>query len=136
MLSPALIAVAAAIAAVPPPAQATTLAHLRWERRVLLVAAPNAADPALAAQRPIFTEIAGSGDTRDLVLVEVLGDTVRGVTDTAASLRRVHKLPADRFTVLLIGKDGGEKRRSATPMSVATLTATIDAMPMRQSGER
>ena len=70
------------------------------------------------------------------MLVEVLGNTVRGASDSAAALRRSYKLPADRFTVILIGKDGGEKRRSDTPMSAATLTATIDAMPMRRAGER
>ena len=130
----ALIALAAALAAIP--AKPTTLAGLRWERRILLVSAPVAGDPEVAAQGRVFAEIKGSGDDRDLVLVEVLGDTVRGTADSASDVRRVFGLPADKFVVLLIGKDGGEKRRSTTPLSAATLTGTIDAMPMRRSGER
>jgi len=35
--------------------------------------------------------------------------------------------------VVLIGKDGGEKLRSAQPITAERLFATIDAMPMRQS---
>ena len=129
-----LIALAAALSAVP--TKASTVAEMRWERRVLLVTASTADDPKAVVQRRIVGKIAGSGDDRDLVLVEVLGDRVRGANDKAASLRKGYKLPADRFTVILIGKDGGEKRRSTNPMSAATLTATIDAMPMRRSGER
>lgn len=133
-MSIALFALAA-LAAVPAKAKAS-LASLRWERRVLLVSAPHAANPAAEAQRGSFADLGRGADDRDLVLVEVLGGTVRGASDSAAALRRDYTLPADRFTVILIGKDGGEKRRSGEPMSAATLTATIDAMPMRRNGER
>lgn len=133
-MSLALITLAA-LAAMPAKAE-PTLATLRWERRVLLVSAPRAADPAAAAQRRTFAEIGRGDGDRDLVLVEALGSTVRGASDTAAALRRSYRLPANRFTVILIGKDGGEKRRSDKPMSAETLTATIDAMPMRRAGER
>ena len=129
-----LIALAAAVAAVP--AKLPTVAELRWDRRILLVSAPSVADPKVSVQRRIITDIARSGDDRDLVLVEVLGDTVGGARDSADTVRRSFKLPTDQFTVILIGKDGGEKRRSTAPMSVATLTGTIDAMPMRRNGER
>jgi Domain of unknown function (DUF4174) len=37
------------------------------------------------------------------------------------------------FTVILIGKDGGEKYRSARPITSTQLFALIDAMPMRRS---
>ena len=129
-----LIALAAVVAAVP--AKLPTVAEMRWDRRVLLVSAPSATDPKVAVQRRIIADIARSGDDRDLVLVEVLGDAVSGARDTAGTVRRSFKLPTASFTVILIGKDGGEKRRSAGPMSVTTLTGTIDAMPMRRNGER
>ncbi|MEG8026967.1 DUF4174 domain-containing protein [Sphingomonas aerolata] len=35
-----------------------------------------------------------------------------------------------------MGKDGGEKRRSAHPFPAAVLERTIDAMPMRRAGRR
>lgn len=110
------------------------VAELRWEKRVLLVAAPDAAT--LAGQRDAFAAVGRSGDDRDLVLVEVIGDRVRGVSDPADRLRRDYRLPVGRFEAVLIGKDGGVKRRSATPLTAADLTATIDAMPMRRAGER
>lgn len=37
------------------------------------------------------------------------------------------------FTVILVGKDGGDKLKSSTPVSLTKLYDTIDAMPMRQS---
>jgi hypothetical protein len=40
------------------------------------------------------------------------------------------------FTFILIGRDGGEKYRSVTPVSAAALFEQIDAMPMRRSEMR
>lgn len=129
-----LIALAAAITAAP--ASPPTVGQLRWKSRVLLVTAPRDTDRAATDQRRIYAEMAGSSDDRDLVLVEVLGNSVRGASDGAAGLRRAYHLPVDRFTVILIGKDGGEKLRAHAPLSLATLSRTIDAMPMRRNGER
>lgn len=55
--------------------------------------------------------------------------------EQAAARRRFHIHPND-FTVILIGKDGGEKLRSHRPISFDTLRSTIDAMPMRQEEMR
>ena len=123
------ILLAAALAASP------TLAQMKWDRRVLIVAAPFPQDPALAEQRRILGSWTAKGDERDLTIVEVVGDQVRGAGDTAPSLRRKFRLPAG-FTAILIGKDGGEKLRSAHPFPTAVLEQTIDAMPMRRAGQR
>ncbi len=112
-----------------------TIAQMTWERRVLIVSAPTTEDPALAEQRRILAAWKTSAAARDLTIVEVVGETVRGARDPAAALRRKYHLPAT-FTALLIGKDGGEKLRSAKPFPAATLEATIDAMPMRKAGQR
>jgi len=37
------------------------------------------------------------------------------------------------FSVVLIGKDGGEKFQQTTPLAPAELFALVDAMPMRQA---
>ncbi|KQM74474.1 hypothetical protein ASE72_02975 [Sphingomonas sp. Leaf20] len=120
---------AAALAASP------TLAQMRWDRRVLIVAAPSAQDPALAEQRRLLGSWTAKCDDRDLTIVEVIGDQVRGAGDTAPALRRKFRLPA-AFTAILIGKDGGEKLRSAHPFPTAVLEQTIDVMPMRKAGHR
>ena len=55
--------------------------------------------------------------------------------EQAYSRRRFHIHPND-FTVLLLGKDGGEKFRSHTPITMERLTQIIDAMPMRRQEMR
>lgn len=37
------------------------------------------------------------------------------------------------FTVILVGKDSGDKLRDTKPLTLTKLYNTIDAMPMRQS---
>ncbi len=116
-------------------AASPTVAHMKWERRVLIVSAPTAEDATLAEQRRILAGWKASAAARDLTIVEVISEAVRGAGDSAAALRRKYHLPT-RFTAILIGKDGGEKLRSAKPFPAAALEATIDAMPMRKAGQR
>lgn len=126
-LMPILLAVA--LAASP------TVAQMKWERRVLIVAAPSPEDASLAEQRRILAGWKSNAAARDLTVIEIVGDQVRGAADTAAQIRHKYHLPA-AFTALLIGKDGGEKLRSAKPFPAAALEAKIDAMPMRKAGRR
>lgn len=123
------ILLAVALAASP------TIAQMKWERRVLIVAAPSPEDASLAEQRRILAGWKSNAAARDLTVIEIVGDQVRGAADTAAQIRHKYHLPAT-FTALLIGKDGGEKLRSAKPFPAAALEATIDAMPMRKAGQR
>ncbi|MEG3083182.1 DUF4174 domain-containing protein [Sphingomonas sp. PB2P12] len=116
-------------------AASPTIAQMKWERRVLIVAAPSPEDASLAEQRRILAVWKTRADARDLSVVEVVGDQVRGAGDTAAQIRRKYRLPP-AFTAILIGKDGGEKLRSAKPFPAAGLEETIDAMPMRKAGQR
>ncbi len=116
-------------------AASPTVAQMKWERRVLIVSAPTAGDATRAEQRRILAAWKADAATRDLSIVEIIGDRVRGASDSAAALRRKYHLPTS-FTAILIGKDGGEKLRSAKPFPAAALEATIDAMPMRKAGQR
>jgi hypothetical protein len=116
-------------------AASPTLAQMKWERRVLIVAAASGENAALAEQRRILANWKANSDDRDLTVVEVIGDRVQGAGDAAATIRRKYRLPAT-FTAILIGKDGGEKLRSAKPFPAAVLEQTIDAMPMRRAGQR
>jgi len=90
----------------------------------------------------------GHGDgirDRDLRLYSVVGSDAGRVrstpTDdgrpiTAASAQRIRErfdVETEGFTVILVGKDGTEKRRETEPVSMASIFATIDAMPMRQA---
>lgn len=111
------------------------VAAMKGHRRVLIVAAPRADDPKLAAQRDALASWHG-GDERDVTVVVIAGERVTGADDRAATLRRTYDLPADRFAVALVGKDGHVAFRSAESVLPERLTATIDAMPMRRAGLR
>ena len=112
-----------------------TIAQTKWERRVLLVAAPSATDPQMVEQRRILANWRKESAERDLAIVEIIGDRVTGAADTGPDIRRKYHLPPG-FTAILIGKDGGEKLRSPRPFPAAALAETIDAMPMRRAGQR
>ena len=123
-------------------APGTTLDALRDHRRVLLVFA-NGDNELAAAQLAVAAKHASEFRERDLVLAGVQGTDAAvpmaelSVAADASARARFH-VAAGQFTVLLIGKDGGEKMRSHKPIPWDTLQTTIDAMPMRrqESGMR
>ena len=109
---------------------ADTIDSLRWNSRLLLLFAPD--DAAAAPQRAIDAAAVAGYRDRDIRIVEIIGDKVSGAADRAVDLRRRYRAHRDGFAVLLIGKDGGEKLRSARPIPAERLFGTIDAMPMRR----
>ncbi len=117
-----------------------TLQSLRNHSRVLLVF--DNGDNRLAEQQLIVAADHIDGfKARDLLLAGISGSNAAvpaaklSATDDAAERKRFHVRP-DQFTVILIGKDGGEKLRSHQPISWQKLQSTIDAMPMRQTEMR
>lgn len=107
------------------------LARHLWKERVVVALAPSAADPRLATQRRLFAAMRAGAGERDLVLVEAADASPR-----SAALRRRFDVPAAAFKAVLIGKDGGEKLASDTPLGPDRLFPVIDAMPMRQQETR
>lgn len=103
------------------------LAGYRWKARVLVLAAGDAGDPRLAAQRQALASARTGASERDLVTVEAVGPGA-----DAVALRRRLGLPGDAFRAVLVGKDGGAKLTSQEPIAPQRLFSTIDAMPMRQ----
>ncbi len=102
----------------------------RGKWRVIVALTPSATDPQLDRQRRLYHDMGRGARERDLVLVEAAGSS-------AAAVALRHRLGADAgFTALLIGKDGGEKLRSDTPVGKADLFPLIDSMPMRQQEMR
>jgi len=113
-----------------------TVADMRHQRRVLIVAAASAADARRVAQDAALAGMTKALADRDVTVVELTGDTVRGAADTAAALRARWRLPKAAFGVVLVGKDGHAALRRSEPIDASTLVATIDAMPMRRAGQR
>lgn len=118
-------------------------AHL-WEHRLLLVFAPPDAGETVEGQKEAFDGQEAGFRDRDLLLVTVgtegqgrLRETpgASGRPLTNASIRRLYDrfdIPSDSFRVVLVGKDGTEKRRNTEPVTARSVFDTIDAMPMRQ----
>jgi hypothetical protein len=104
-----------------PDAPRDGLIALRWEARPILVFAAEE-DPRLAEQIALLEAAEAELLARDNV---VIIDTEPG------SPLRARFLPAD-FTVILIGKDGGEKLRRHRVVVPDELNELIDTMPMRR----
>jgi len=117
-------------------ATAPSIDAMRWHHRIVLVAAPAPDDATMLQQRHVLTGWRREAAARDIALVGIAGTRVAGVSDPAATLRRRYNLPDDSVQVLLIGKDGHVAIRSRHPITADRLRATIDAMPMREAGER
>jgi hypothetical protein len=116
----------------------------RWEHRLLFVFAPSDSSGSVARQEEAFVDHDAGFRDRDLLLLTVTGGD-RGtrrivpgadpqpLTEAAARrLRGRFDVPPDAFRVVLVGKDGTEKRREAEPVTARSIFDTIDAMPMRQ----
>jgi hypothetical protein len=147
MIKPSLYALAALACLSTPITHAQqTLSSLVDRNRVLLVFAPDSLDRRFGQQLDNFAHHSADFTSRDLVLIPIVPDS--GLPSASPILRelrpplvhddekitirkRFHIQPGS-FTVILLGKDGGEKLRSTTPITLARLNRTIDAMPMRK----
>ena len=113
----------------------------RWQDRILLVYASDHHDESLMKTNGMIAANASGFAERDLVVATVLategrlGDRPLSEEERLELRRRYHVEP-DGFTVILVGKDGGEKLRWRRPPDAAELFELIDSMPMRQEEMR
>lgn len=121
-----------------PDTTAFTLADHRWTHRPLLIFAPSDTSTSLTAQHERLDRELDGVRERDIIVVTLLAhgpSTYEGTplhADTAARLRARFEIAPDAFCMLLIGKDGTEKRRYDQVTAPETIFQVIDAMPMRQ----
>ncbi|MBX7448919.1 DUF4174 domain-containing protein [Mycolicibacterium sp. 3033] len=113
------------------------LGDYMWERRPLVVFSPTGDDPRLTETlRRIDDARCGFAD-RDMVLAVVVAggsSTLDGAAmdlDEAARLRQRYDIAPGAFTVVLVGKDGGEKWRTDDVPDLKIVYSVIDGMPMR-----
>lgn len=105
-----------------------TLAELvayRDERRVLLVFAPSADDVGYLEQRRGLEARQADLQDRDLSIFYLS-------PSGAAPLYERFGVGESSFTVVLVGKDGTEKKRYDEPVQPDDLFSTVDQMPMRR----
>ena len=127
-----------------------TLQSMRDTSRPLLVFALSDADPRFRQQLAIAAHNAYELHQRQVITVPLavhetskpLGFVFDGSDlgsmqpAEAAIARKRFRIASGEFTVILLGKDGGEKLRSHIPLSFEKLRDTIDAMPMRRQEMR
>lgn len=107
-----------------------TIKASKWQKRVLLLCATRPDDARLHRQQQLLAPAQAELHSRDLLVQEVIASQLSGPDQRY--LRQQLNLPDSGFMVLLIGKDGGVKRRETQPLTPTQLFRTIDAMPMRQ----
>ncbi len=105
---------------------ASELSDLRWKNRVVIVFGADS-DPVVIKQLALWKSAEPGFRERELVVIRA------NDSSDPDELARRFRQPLNRFTVVLIGKDGGEKFRNDQPVPPERLFEIIDAMPMRQS---
>ena len=110
--------------------------HL-WQHRLLFLVSDSAADPRLAAQREVIDTLRDEVIDRDLVVFELftasgnVDGLALGADDVAELRRQLGVAPGDR-QMILIGLDGGIKRRGELDTELQAVFGQIDGMPMRR----
>jgi hypothetical protein len=113
------------------------LKSYQWKNRLLLVFAPDENNPAYQKQMQLFQGQQADFSERDLLLVEILTEGTSRATGKVIDEADVTKVrsrfqsPQD-FRVILVGKDGTQKRSDSKPVEAKVIFNEIDAMPMRQ----
>jgi len=97
----------------------------RWTHRPIIVFA-NPTDPRLEQQMERFDLAGPELKDRDNILI----------VDTAEGSALRDRFRPGTFTIILVGKDGGEKFRRDGLVDPDELNALIDTMPMRRQEMR
>jgi hypothetical protein len=114
------------------------LTQYLWKNRLILIFSPSEADSTYQDVKNQSEKLTDELVDRDLVLFHLfergksyIGDSPLddGVAD---SLRQRYKIKPGELTLILIGKDGGEKLRQQRSFDFQIIFDRIDAMPMRQ----
>jgi Domain of unknown function (DUF4174) len=128
----------------PCPTHPNTLRAMHGCFRPLVVFAPTLDNPQLVEQFNQLKTHTAEMKSRDLLYVPIVPEghnqpipgsripTANLSEDELAATRLRFKVEPAEFLVILIGKDGEEKLKSRTPLSMDQLKPLIDSMPMRK----
>lgn len=121
---------------------ASALENHRWEHRLLLVFSPRADDMRARELDGKLESRACELADRDLVIgrFSMFGDARLGdqalSPESAAQIRNDFNVDFGDFVVILVGKDGYEKRRDKELPDLDAIFEQIDGMPMRRAEMR
>lgn len=114
------------------------LAQYRWAKRPLLLFALDAEQDDYRRQLAEIEQHRDGFEERDMVLIRVVGSrdghigTDLLTLEDIQGLRLAFDVPLEGFSLVLLGKDGEEKRRETGYTPIKAIFEQIDAMPMRQ----
>lgn len=119
---------------------ADTLESLKWEKRPILLFAKSRSFAQLGKQLDLLRDYRPDLQERDIVVLSTTGNQETSAAigyvsidrGTARLLRRRFAPDMKGLTVILIGKDGGEKGRWTSVVEPQEIFDLIDSMPMRQ----
>jgi hypothetical protein len=118
------------------------LSQFQWKNRLLFLFAPSRDHPLFSKLHNSLLSLKAGVADRDLIIFEIIesGPSSMNKKDldpqTARSLRKKFDTPTGKFTVILVGKDGGIKLKRQDQTQLTDIFALIDSMPMRQEEMR
>lgn len=119
------------------------LASYRWNNRLILLFFPSSEDEGLQAIREEINSDRAEIEDRELVVFQLVEKGESRIEDrvvpatSAQALRERYRVRENEATLVLIGKDGGEKRRQVgSKINLKSLYPLIDGMPMRRQEMR
>ena len=144
ILKPLLWMLVVAVSGIPPAAATSEidLSDYRWKHRLLFIFAPSTTDAAFLALDKRLAQTALEIEDRDMVIFRIFENSPSRVSDKPLppgddeTLRRRFGIETGRFTVVLVGKDGGVKRVAHRDADLQSIFNSIDSMPMRQQEMR
>jgi hypothetical protein len=144
ILKPLLWIIIVAMSGIPPQAVAseTDLSDYQWKYRLLFIFAPSTADATFLALDKRLAESTLETEDRDMIIFRIFENSPSRVSDKPLlqgddeALRRRFGIEMGRFTVVLVGKDGGVKMVAHRDADLQSIFNLIDSMPMRQQEMR
>lgn len=115
------------------------LSKHRWDHRLVIVSSQDSSNALVSRQLEMFHTSKAELKERKLFVYQVQGNTVStddGAVDSQTAKEVLRKVKLSDFEVILIGLDGGVKRRYQEIVSTEELFALIDSMPMRMEEMR
>ena len=118
------------------------LDQFQWKNRLLFLFAPDDENLIFQKFQNEIKSQAAEVEDRDLVIFEVLEKGLSRMNRTqlerqvADSMRNRFKAPRQKFTLILVGKDGGTKLKHHAQTRLKEVFELIDSMPMRQKEMR
>ncbi len=100
--------------------------QITGKRQLLIFGQPQS--QLVLQQLELLKKDAAGVEERDIIITLVVNEN---------PIYKKYKVEASkRLTVILVGKDGGEKHRTHNVITAQQLFALVDAMPMRQAEMR